>query len=91
MCNNMKVNEKNTKRKKSLTGLIIPHLEDIYRKCNYIMIYIRNFKTESEFKHAYNGSEYIEPWVSYTKFADGEDASGIYLKHQQSKSFKIPE
>lgn len=34
--------------------------------------YIRNFQTENEFKSAYNGSEYIEPWVSLTKRGHGD-------------------
>ena len=34
--------------------------------------FIRNFQTENEFKSAYNGSEYIEPWVSLTKRGHGD-------------------
>lgn len=34
--------------------------------------FIRNFQTENEFETAYNGSEYIEPWVSLTKRGHGD-------------------
>ena len=33
--------------------------------------YLHYFETESEFNEQYNGSDYTEPWVSYTKYANG--------------------
>lgn len=35
--------------------------------------YLHSFETESAFAAAYNGSDYLEPWVSYTDEIEGEE------------------
>ena len=55
------------------------------------MKYVRNFKTESEFLAAYNGSEYVEPWISYTKFEDGENVESIKVTYTYMPWLKIPD
>ena len=35
--------------------------------------YLHHYETESAFTAAYNGEEYLEPWVSYTDETEGEE------------------
>ena len=35
--------------------------------------YLHKFNTESSFNAAYNGSDYHEPWVSYTDETEGQE------------------
>lgn len=47
--------------------------QTIYREKQNMGPYIHLFDTEAEFNAAYNGNDYVEPWVSYTVQSDRVD------------------
>jgi len=50
------------------------------------MIYLHYFETNSEFSAAYNGEDYLEPWVSLTS----ENEKVKYNKTEYEKLFSVP-
>lgn len=52
--------------------------------------YLHKFNAEEDFNEAYNGEEYIEPWVSYTDVPEMEDEEHVnYNKVQGIASIPV--